>query len=285
VNVKVAATNTSSVPVYLDFIDWYARAGLTYRVTVRDEQGNVPPDTRLSRVIKYNRSGSTNLPPEPLLIKSTAIPLNPGETFTDTLDVSMVYDFSQPEKYTVQIDRLSAGDQIEAKSNTITINVIPGQNPRQASSSPAQPSFSLAITALPGGSVPRGSQVGLKIVTHNTSDHTITLWADKAQNRQGNSTYQLKIRAADGSSPADTPLGSQQKARADVPHGAGYSMASPAGGDKLALQSGQTWSDTVMLNEFYNLSQPGKYAIQATRFDPETGNMVESNSITLEVLP
>ena len=286
VNVKIVTTNISPAAAYLAFADWYARAALTYRVNIHDGLGNVPADTRLSRLIKYSRTGSVNVPPQVITGKSTAIPLNPGQSFNDTIDLGTVYDLSVTGKYTVQIDRLDTDDQVEATSNTITINVTPAPNSAQVAVSPSTSPFSLAIQMLPGDSVSRGTQVALKVITENTSDHAITLWADTADNRQGNSTYQISIHAADGSVPDDTPIGHQQKARTGVPRGAGYSMTSAATkGQRFALKPGESWTDTVMLNELYDLNKPGQYTIQVRRFDPATGTMAASNDITLTIAP
>ena len=286
VNINVITTNVSSEAANLAFADWNMRAALTYRVSIHDQEGNIPPDARLKRVIKYSRNGSLNLPPDVLLTNSAAIPLQPGETFNDTINIGTVYDLSESGKYTVQIQRLDTDDQVEATSNTIMINVTSAQKGTQAAAAPSTPPFSLAIKMLPGDSVSRGTQVALKIVTANISDHTVALWADTADNRQGNSTYQISIHAADGSVPTDTPIGHQQKARTDVPRGAGYSMTSAATkGQRFALKPGESWTDTVMLNELYDLNKPGQYTIQVRRFDPATGTMVASNDIALTIAP
>lgn len=286
VNIKIATTNVSPASVNLAFSIWSVRAALTYRVIIHDEQGNVPGDARLSRLVKYYRQSSVNVPPQVITGSSAQVPLNPGQTFDDTVDIGTVYDLSEPGKYTVQIQRLDTDDQVEATSNTITINVTPAPNSAQAAATSSTPPFSLTIKMLPSDSVSRGTQVALKISTENTSDHTISLWADTADNRQGNSTYQISIHAADGSVPADTPIGRQQKARTDVPRGAGYSMTSAATkGQRFALRPGESWTDTVMLNELYDLNKPGQYTIQVRRFDPATGTMVTSNDITLTIAP
>lgn len=285
-NVKIIAANISPAEIYLAFPDVYHKIGTTYTVDIRDAQGNLPPDTSLGRVMKYNRDGSVNDSAVTLLTKSLGLSLKPGETFADTIDVGATYDLSQPGQYRVQVERMGSNGQIQAKSNIITINVIPAQNGAQAVASTSAPPFSLTISMLPSDSVSRGTQVALKVTTQNTSDHTIALWADTADNRQGNSTYQISIHAADGSVPADTPMGHQQKARTGVPRGAGYSMTSAATkGQRFALKPGESWTDTVMLNELYDLNKPGQYTIQVRRFDPATGTMVTSNDITLAIAP
>lgn len=285
VNVKIVATNISTEAVYIAFTDQYIRAAMTYRANILDDHGNIPPDTILNRTIKYYHAG-INVPHVILTDNPSSASLNPGQAFTDTIDLGTVYDLSQPGKYTVQIDRLDTAGQIEAISNTITINITPAQNGPQANAATSTQPLSVAIQMLPSDSVSRGTQVALKIITANISDHTITLWADTADNRQGDSTYQLSIRAADGSVPADTPMGRQQKARTDVPRGAGYSMTSAATkGQRFALRPGESWTDTVMLNELYDLNKPGQYTIQVRRFDPATGTMVTSNDITLTIAP
>jgi hypothetical protein len=40
-----------------------------------------------------------------------------------------------------------------------------------------------------------------------------------------------------------------------------------------------------MLNELFDLNKPGQYTIQVRRFDPATGTMVASNTVTLTIAP
>ncbi len=53
----------------------------------------------------------------------------------------------------------------------------------------------------------------------------------------------------------------------------------------FAVQPGQTVEDDLVISEFYELTRPGKYTIQALRPDPESHAVVKSNTITLTVIP
>lgn len=53
----------------------------------------------------------------------------------------------------------------------------------------------------------------------------------------------------------------------------------------FAVQPGQTVEDDLVISEFYDLTRPGKYTIQALRPDPQSHAVVKSNTITLTVIP
>lgn len=53
----------------------------------------------------------------------------------------------------------------------------------------------------------------------------------------------------------------------------------------FAVQPGQTVEDDLVISEFYELTRPGKYTIQALRPDPQSHAVVKSNTITLTVIP
>ena len=52
-----------------------------------------------------------------------------------------------------------------------------------------------------------------------------------------------------------------------------------------ALQPGQTVEDAALISDAYDLSRPGQYFIQASRADPETGDISKSNVVSITVLP
>ena len=51
------------------------------------------------------------------------------------------------------------------------------------------------------------------------------------------------------------------------------------------VQPGRVVMQTAHLAKLVNLSRPGVYTVQVSRKDPETQEVVESNEITLNVVP
>ena len=82
-----------------------------YQVTVYDAQNKMAMETERGRKVK-GASGMT-------VYLGGSFWLDPGESRKDELAVSDLYDMSRPGKYKVQVSRKGA------KSNTITINVVP----------------------------------------------------------------------------------------------------------------------------------------------------------------
>jgi hypothetical protein len=53
----------------------------------------------------------------------------------------------------------------------------------------------------------------------------------------------------------------------------------------LDLKPGQTLKEACPVDKRYDLTQPGEYSVQASRYDYETKTWVKSNTITLTVEP
>lgn len=51
--------------------------------------------------------------------------MKPGETMTDRVNVSKVYDLTQPGRYTIQFQRLDPETKTFVKSNEITVTLRP----------------------------------------------------------------------------------------------------------------------------------------------------------------
>jgi hypothetical protein len=287
VKVKVVTTNTSNQQ-----IDFYVnpasdRAGWVFKVDVTDENGNAPPDTRLGRVFKYNEKKSPDSGVGTFLVgKGAFISLQPGESVTDVTDVSTLYDFSVPGKYSIQVQRFTDNDVL-VKANTVSVTITPGSAAQSTSPATAafnSPPFSLTITTPTGETVKAGSPMGLLVVTTNTSGRNILLWAERADREQAGSGYQIDVRRTNGT-PPDTDFGQRAKARTDVPRDATSAQFVDQSGEKFVLKPGESWTDTILVNDLYDLRQPGDYTIQVERFDPATSTMVKSNTITVTVAP
>jgi hypothetical protein len=294
VKLKVITTNTSNHDLLM-WVEYAAdRIGWVYDADVRDENGNPPPLTKLGRIFAYDRKDSPNVGPGTFLNGNGRLYLfQQGEVATDLIDAATLYDFSQPGRYAIQVLRFSEGipPSVAAavKSNTITINVSPAPGVQPASStiaaasgSPSPFSLTIAASAEP---VKSGSPVVLTVVTRNTSDHNILLWAESADQEQAGSAYQVDIRDAGGAAPADTEFGRNTKARTDIPRNAASATLVGRSGEKFVLKSGEVWKDTITISKLYQLHHSGQYIIHVERFDPATNTMVKSNAITVTVTP
>lgn len=283
VNVKVVNKNISQQTLNL-WIDSNAdQIGWVYRVNVHDQNGATPPDTKFGRMFRYNEEGSPNVGPGTFLASSGGFhALQPGETLTDIIDVSRLYDFSQPGRYTIQVLRYDANNII-VNSNPLTITVTPRQNPSSTQSASAgQLPFSLNIVSTKD-SVKQGSPVGLKITTTNITDHNIVLWTERVQEEQAGTAYQVEVRDNKGSSRPETDFGRRMRSRTDIPRGAGSGRQWQTSGERLVLKPGESWTDTITADHLYQLRDPGEYTIYVQRFDPATQTMVKSNIITVTI--
>jgi hypothetical protein len=247
-------------------------AGWVYSADVRDESGNIPPSTAWGR--RPMGEGSEAL-----------LNLKPGQTNTDIIDITQLYDFSQPGTYTIQVQRNDDENNLAIKSNTIKVIITPSKTTHAAplaSIAPGvEPAFSLTVKAL-NHPVSRVSGVQLEVITENTSDHDVLLWAEKAGREQAGVTYMVDIHGSTGI-PPDTEFGRLSRHRAAIMSAA--SRISGAGGDRLVLRPGESWADSISVSKLYDLSQPGEYNIQVQRFDPATEAMVKSNIVKVTVTP
>ncbi len=291
VKVNIIMANTSDHQMLLWVMDAAERAGKVYRADVWDDNGDTLPDTRMNRILKYNLAGCSNPCPKILGGHGDYLALKPGETSSDQIDLTKLYDFSQPGRYHVQVERAGEDNKTWIKSNTITVTVEPsGRNqPIQldAPGSALLPTFSISIRTATGNAaiVKVGSAVALNVVTTNTTGHNIVLWAEKADREQAGVTYRVDVSDINGKPLPDTPLGRQVKNRTDIPNENHPTAFAGPTGEKLVLQPGESWPDTIILNSLYDFKQPGIYTIQVERFDSVSGTMVTSNAVAVTIAP
>lgn len=115
VKVKITLTNTSKHDITL--VD--TNRACDYFVEVRDGQGNLVPDTKRKQELRCGEGLVAG--------RNIMITLEPHESTEDEIAVSELSDITQPQKYSVQIQRqvpkqLGTG---VIKSNRITITVTP----------------------------------------------------------------------------------------------------------------------------------------------------------------
>lgn len=126
--------------------------------------------------------------------------------------------------------------------------------------------FSLSISA-PQMIIKAGNDVHVTIVLTNTSSHNIPFEI------RGRFPYLVEVHnATTGSRATPTAKGARDAAtdpELDIPNSTFISIVKP----------GQTRTTDCVVNQFYDLSVPGKYAVQVQR------NGVKSNVVTISITP
>lgn len=163
-----------------------------------------------------------------------------------------------------------------------------------------QPSFSLAISTS-SDVVKAGSEVRVKISLVNRSDHDIGLNVERTcpcgeahanievQDEKGvrapltRRGHIMRGEAVD--SVAEGPTGTQTGNAAQPAPGRVEDDLVVGSDFFYTLQPGKALNDVILANKLYDLSKPGKYSIQVSRFDPESKTTVTSNTITVTVVP
>jgi hypothetical protein len=114
VTVGIKFTNTSNKVVFLEGME------APYVAIIRDAHGNPSSDTEKGRKVKDKQRKTFS----PLNRGSGFMAsLQPGESITQELIVSDLYDMSRPGKYSIQLQRFW-NDRL-VPSNTVKIRIIP----------------------------------------------------------------------------------------------------------------------------------------------------------------
>lgn len=130
--------------------------------------------------------------------------------------------------------------------------------------------FSLTIGA--DATVKAGEPIGLSIKTTNTSNHEIS--TARIQNPIGGH-FEYDVRDDKGTPVAETESLRQLKAKQSLSFEGRRSFSVYLG----KLKPGDTEQELVWVNQFYDMSRPGKYSIQVTK------GPVSSNTIIVIVTP
>jgi hypothetical protein len=140
-----------------------------------------------------------------------------------------------------------------------------------------KPPFSLSISGAQDV-VQAGSAVTVKVALTNTSDHKIGVVADS--DGRGPIDCRIEIRDTQDKMVRDAKphVWKDKNGRTIKRIYVGASSAMSVG-----LQPGQTLSDEFPVNKRFDLTEPGKYSVQASRYDSETKTWVKSNTITVTV--
>ena len=178
-----------------------------YTVDVRDRSGNPPPESKYSKAIKGKDTGR----PAMVFVNSgelLAFDRKPGDTFTRDLDVSGLYDLSQPGNYTVQVSRFDDESKTWVKSNTVTITIVPAETAQATLSTSQIPTshapFSITIWLR---RTTAHDPFSLDVITRNISDHTITFQPAKEPKDLLGSVYKVDVVDGGGNPPPETDFG------------------------------------------------------------------------------
>jgi dipeptidyl aminopeptidase/acylaminoacyl peptidase len=144
------------------------------------------------------------------------------------------------------------------------------ENTLQASKGGA--TFLIAISA-PNDEVQLGSDARVVITLRNLAEHQI-LFAHSPGKEKPEYSYTIVVKNAAGHVLEETAYGREAQ-RGQLTDGRTVDYVQP----------GQSVVQTAHLGKLVNLSRPGVYRVRVSRRDPESHVMVESNEITLNVVP
>ncbi len=145
-----------------------------------------------------------------------------------------------------------------------------------AQKSSGQQPFTLTI-AVDQTTIKVGSQIRLRITLTNTSGQDLLIGRGNGDARAAEAGYRIEVLNEKGKNPPETKYQRVIKGEED-----GIFWSSPIG---ITLQSGKTYEDGMIVNDFYDLSQPGTYTIQVQRTDHQSKILVKSNKVTVTVTP
>jgi dipeptidyl aminopeptidase/acylaminoacyl peptidase len=133
-------------------------------------------------------------------------------------------------------------------------------------------SFLIAISA-PDDEVQVGSDARVLITLRNLSDHQI-LFAHRPGTSNPEFSYTITVRTAPGRVVEETAHGREARLRQQTENRTvDY------------VQPGQAVVQTAHIARLVNLNRPGRYRVRVSRKDPASHTAVESNEITLNVVP
>jgi dipeptidyl aminopeptidase/acylaminoacyl peptidase len=143
---------------------------------------------------------------------------------------------------------------------------------RPAETGDGHATFVIAIST-PNDEIPVGSDAKITITLRNMSGHQI-LFAHRPGTNNPEFSYTIQVRNSAGRVVEETPYGRETRLH---PQTEGRTVD--------YVQPGQSTVQTAHLARLVNLARPGQYTVLVSRKDPESQTVVESNEITLNVVP
>jgi hypothetical protein len=134
--------------------------------------------------------------------------------------------------------------------------------------------------------VKAGAEVKVGVTLTNTSDHQIYL-ARSMDRVSGEDHAQVEILSENGNPPPETKYRRFLRGEDHEPGSHGQPPRPRIGSDiSYRINTGKTLEDVIVVSKLYDLSKPGRYTIQVSRFDQTySKTWVKSNKITLTVTP
>ena len=132
--------------------------------------------------------------------------------------------------------------------------------------------FVIAISA-PNDEVQVGSDAQVTITLRNIAEHQI-LFGHRPGTNNPEFSYVIQVRNAAGRVVEETAYGRETRIHPQL-----------EGRTVDYVQPGQSTVQTAHLGRLVNLTRPGQYTVVVSRKDPESQTVVESNEITLNVVP
>ena len=133
--------------------------------------------------------------------------------------------------------------------------------------------FEIAISADGDNEVQVGADARIVITLKNLADHQI-LFGHRPGTNNPEFSFLIVVRNAAGRVVEETAYGREARQHQQT-----------EGRTVDYVQPGQSVTQTAHLARLVNLSRPGEYTVKVSRKDPETQAVVESNEITLNVVP
>ncbi|HEY4046918.1 MAG TPA: hypothetical protein VGM27_08635 [Acidobacteriaceae bacterium] len=145
--------------------------------------------------------------------------------------------------------------------------------------SPTKAAFSLTLSAAQS-TVKTGQPQQLEVTLTNKTDHVIGINEDRAYT--GDFYYPLTVRDEQSK---DIPLTRRGRAIRGRPTLDDPPVAVNVDSFLVQLDPGHGLIDTINVTPLYDLTRPGRYSIQASRYDDVSKERVLSNVIDVTITP
>jgi|SRR5580692_1777635 hypothetical protein len=140
------------------------------------------------------------------------------------------------------------------------------------------PAMSVTISAA-SETVKVGSELRIKILITNKSDHEILLGKPAGKAGQGEFLNLIEVRDERGNAVPKTRYYRQIRGEEYVPVGVYVSTIG------FSVKPGESMEEEAIVSKLYDLDKVGKYRIQTQHDDPDNKALVKSNTITVTVTP
>jgi hypothetical protein len=282
VSIQVTITNTSdrSLSFFQEYIIGSSHPGPLYGIRIVDNEGNVPPDTKLGRIVRYWQESSPNVGNGTIMSgKGVYDQVAPGQSFTRTVMLSSFFDLSRQGDYTVQFLKSAVGSEGAEVSNIIKVHVHASPHDIQTSPRSAATDIELSVNGL--SEIKLGEALRADIVTKNVSNHPVVIEMGKPSADQLGSTYKVTVTDSKGQKLPQSGFGLETGNANDI---APTAISPHPAGVYLCLLPGESWTDTVNIGKLFAINNPGQYAFQVQRWNSAAKAWVTSSPIVSNIV-